>query len=73
MYHVHVVWCACSLTRKAGRTPVDIALREGNQSLAAVLTGVQNRQRNDLHAAFSAGPSLEEQQMRLLDCRHLRL
>lgn len=54
---------------KTGRTPVDIALREGNQSLAAVLTGVQNHQRNDLHAAFGAGPSLEEQQLRLLDCR----
>lgn len=54
---------------KQGRTPVDIALREGNQSLAAVLTGVQNHQRNDLHAAFGAGPSMEEQQLRLLDCR----
>ena len=52
-----------------GHTPIDIALREGNHSLAAVLTGVQNRQRNDLHVAFDAGPSLEDQQLRLLDCR----
>ena len=34
-----------------------------------MLTGVQNRQRNDLHAAFGAGPALEEQQLRLLECR----
>eukprot|EP00908_Phaeocystis_cordata_P010072 Transcript_20916.p2 GENE.Transcript_20916~~Transcript_20916.p2 ORF type:complete len:375 (+),score=152.16 Transcript_20916:242-1366(+) len=54
---------------KTGHTPIDIALREGNHSLAAVLTGVQNRQRNDLHVAFDAGPSLEDQQLRLLDCR----
>lgn len=56
-------------TRPAGHNPIDIATREGNHGLAAVLTGVQNHQRNDLHIAFEGGAENEAAQLRLLECR----
>lgn len=54
---------------KTGRTPSDIAQLEGHLGLAAVLSGMQNRHRNDLHIAFSAGVAGEAEQLRLLQCR----
>lgn len=54
---------------RTGHNPIDIATREGNHGLAAVLTGVQNHQRNDLHIAFESGAENEAAQLRLLECR----
>jgi len=54
---------------KTGRTPLDIAQLEGHLGLAAVLSGMQNRHRNDLHVAFGSGVAGEAEQLRLLSCR----
>jgi len=54
---------------KTGRSPLDIAQLEGHLGLAAVLSGMQNRHRNDLHVAFGTGAAGEAEQLRLLSCR----
>jgi len=54
---------------KTGKTPLQIAQLEGHTSIAAVLSGMQNRQRNDLHATLSDGLPQEAEQLRLLSCR----
>ncbi len=54
---------------KTGRTPLEIARLEGHTGLMGVLSGMLNRQHNELHCAFEAGTDEEAEQLRLLACR----
>ena len=57
---------------KLGRTPLDIARLEGHDSLAAVLGGMRNRRRNDLHVSLASAKPDEAEQIALLECRPVR-
>ena len=59
---------ALSWADKRGRAPLEIAELEGHRGVASVLSGLANRQRNELHDAFAAGAEADEQ-LRLLRCR----
>jgi len=60
---------ALSWADKRGRAPLEIAELEGHRGVASVLSGLANRQRNELHDAFAAGAAEADEQLRLLRCR----
>ena len=60
---------ALEYQNKVGHTPAALARLEGHAGIAALLDGLLNHQRNELHDAFAAGPSREADQLRLLGVR----